>query len=332
MLGMESRAKYAAFLAELNEVPVFVEPWYLNAVCQKGTWGVVLAENRGKVDAALPYYQSRPDVITMPPLTQVMGPIIRPIEQKYAAQLSREKRLMGELIDQLPKVRFFRQSFSPNVLNWLPFYWRGYQQTTRYTYRFDQLSDVDGLAAGMASKLRGSLRKSEKQGVRVISRDDIAGFNKIVGMTFARQGMRNPLNPEMTERLYLAAKRKGAGELFFAVDDQGRDHAAAFLVWNKWCSYNLAGGSDPQLRASGAHSFVQWALVKAARERSQTFDFEGSMVEGIESAFRAFGARQVPYFSVWKDDRGWSTLLRKRLIARLVAARRRLLPRNSRTR
>ena len=42
-----------------------------------------------------------------------------------------------------------------------------------------------------------------------------------------------------------------------------------------------------------------WEAIKhAVAQGSEVFDFEGSMIEPIEGAFRSFGARQVPYFAV----------------------------------
>ncbi len=40
-----------------------------------------------------------------------------------------------------------------------------------------------------------------------------------------------------------------------------------------------------------------------ARQVTDTFDFEGSMLQPLERFFRAFGARQTPYLSVSRTSR-----------------------------
>ncbi|MEJ5363543.1 MAG: hypothetical protein WHS86_00445 [Desulfosoma sp.] len=58
------------------------------------------------------------------------------------------------------------------------------------------------------------------------------------------------------------------------------------------------GGSDPELRNSGAGSLCLWHAIINEPKHIQVFDFEGSMLEPVERFFRAFGAEQVPYFQV----------------------------------
>ena len=47
-------------------------------------------------------------------------------------------------------------------------------------------------------------------------------------------------------------------------------------------------------------------------EDIHTFDFEGSMLEGVEGFFRSFGGVQTPYFRLSKGYIGlWGRLRRK---------------------
>jgi hypothetical protein len=46
-----------------------------------------------------------------------------------------------------------------------------------------------------------------------------------------------------------------------------------------------------------------WHAIQATCGASRAFDFEGSMNPGIESFFRSFGSRQVPFFSVRSTTR-----------------------------
>ena len=165
---MTDLERYQAVCRSEDGIPVFFEPWYLDAVCGRGKWDVVVVSKSESVEAMMPYYLPVPEIISMPPLLQVMGPWIRPREQKRESLLSREKDLMNSLIEGLPDVKRYRQCLPPCVTNWMPYYWKGYKQTTRYTYRFESLDDLDAIWTGMSAKLRNTVRKSEKSGIKIV--------------------------------------------------------------------------------------------------------------------------------------------------------------------
>ena len=122
---MTNKEKYKQLCEKNTDIPLFSQAWWLDAVCVDGEWDVALFEKGGKTLGSLPYYLKRKGpftIITMPPLTQTMGPWIKyPENQKYAKKLSYEKEIMNNLIDQLPKTDYFCQNFHPSVTNWLPF-------------------------------------------------------------------------------------------------------------------------------------------------------------------------------------------------------------------
>ena len=80
--------------------------------------------------------------------------------------------------------------------------------------------------------------------------------------------------------------------------------------------------ADPELSHSGATSYLTWEAIKFAATVTNTFDFEGSMLEPVERFVRAFGARQKPYFEISKikalplkiaqDISSWRGLWRKK--------------------
>ncbi len=72
----------------------------------------------------------------------------------------------------------------------------------------------------------------------------------------------------------------------------------AYVVWDRHAAYYLLGGGDPELRTSGASSLLMWEAILRAREVTDVFDFEGSMLKPVERFFRAFGGHQTPYLYV----------------------------------
>ncbi len=283
---------------------IFQQPWWLDAVAPNA-WDAVEISKGSQVVARLPYViQTRRGMtyLTMPPLTQTLGPWLASSTAKYAKQLARQKDLMTSLIEQLPSCDYFSQRFHYSITNWLPFYWHDFSQTTRYTYVLENLADRSQVWAGFQENIRREIRKAQKR-VAVRSDLDIERFLEINALTFQRQGQNLPYSRELVRRLDAACAERQARRIFFAEDARGPIHAAIYLVWDENSAYYLMGGGDPELRNSGATSLLMWTAIQFAATVTQKFDFEGSMIEPVERFFRAFGARQQPYFQVTRLSR-----------------------------
>lgn len=278
---------------------IFQQPWWIESLVP-GQYREVCINQGGEIIARMPYVIGKKygfSCISMPPLTQTLGPWIRPSKAKYANQLAEQKDLLQELIGKLPQFDFFEQNFSPEITNWLPFYWKGFKQTTRYTYRIYNLQDLESVWAGFLPNIRTDIRKAQKT-LKVRNDLSIMEFLKIINLTFKRQGLELPYSAELVQRMDNACVKYGARKMFFAQDGEGRIHAAIYLIWDKNTAYYLMGGGDPELRNSGATSLLMWEAIKFSASVTKVFDFEGSMLEPVERFFRAFGAKQCPYFTV----------------------------------
>lgn len=283
---------------------LFQEPWWLDAVAA-GEWEEVSVKRGGQVVARWPFVRRQrlgTTWLMQPKLTPYLGPWLRASDGKLANRIVDEKELMEELIDELPKFDVFRQCFSPEVTYWLPFYWRGFSQTTRYTYRLSDLTNVSNLWNGLQHNTRRVVRKAQK---RVIVRNDL-GIDAIARMwsyTFARQRADVPVPTEVLYRIDDACQKRACRKMFFAEDARGRIHAAVWVVWSNDCAYYLMGGGDPELRDSGAGTLVLWEAITFAATVTRQFDFEGSMLAPIERFFRSFGGMPISYFALTKLSR-----------------------------
>ena len=300
---------------------IFQQPWWLDAVAP-GAWSEVTVERDGRVVARLPYVvrgRGPLRVLTMPPLTATLGPWVARSQGRRAHALGREMELLGALEAALPRADVFSQQFSPAILNALPFHWAGYRLELNYTYRLEGLRSEESLWDGLRGNVRGDIRKARK---RVAVRDDLGldVFHAVWAKTFARQGMRAPATLADLERIDAACAARDARAMLFGVDEADRVHAVAYAVWDREAAYYLLGGGDPELRNSGATSLLVWELIMRARQVTDVFDFEGSMIEPLERFFRAFGGRQTPYLHVFRATR------RGRVALALRSGWRRLAP------
>lgn len=296
---MKTKEEYVKF-ANDTELALFAQPWWLNAVCGEDNWNVVIFQEGGSTVAALPYYIERKygfTYICQPPLTPRLGPWMLPLRGKYSKQLSKQKKILTSLIEQLPDFDYFCQNFNYSSTNWLPFYWKGFRQTTYYTYLLEDLSNTNLIWKNFQEKVRADIRKAEKK--LIVNSDlDIDSFLKLHELTFKRKKLSLPYKRDLVRRLDRACLDKKRRRIFYAQDEEGQVYAAIYIVWNKSSAYYLMGGTNPELKYSGVHSLLIWEAIKFASTVTQKFDFEGSMLESVESFFRGFGATQVPYFHV----------------------------------
>ncbi len=289
---------------------IFEQPWWLDVVAP-GEWGEVVVQNADRVSARLPYVQKKrfgKTFILMPPLTQTLGPWFEPITGKYSNIASKRKEFINKLLDQLPPYDFLRMELHYSLDNWLPFYWRGFTQTTYYTYVIEDLSDPEKIWNGFDSTVRNRIRKAQKL-IRVHNDPDIEKFIHINKLTFERQGMSLPYEEEFIRRLDSACSRNGARRIFFAEDENGNTHSAIYIIWDKNSAYYLMGGIDPKNAASYANPLLFWEAIQFCSTVTNKFDFEGSMVEPIEKFMRGFGAVQKPYFEVMDTSQSIKMLM-----------------------
>jgi len=285
--------------------PLFSSAWWLDAVAP-GRWGEVCIEKGSRLQARLAYVVNRRplvgDMLGIPPITPFLGPEFPNLEREGSRQIGEQHELMYELIDKLPSHARFLQNFHPDITNWLPFYWRGFSQHTRYTYQIQCLRNLDTVWSNFSSSTRRAIRKAEK----LVTLDESGtpdDLYQLLQATYANQGRTAGYAPDVLRRAVDAALQRGQGRLLIAHDKAGKRHAGLFTVWNEEVTYYLVGGSDPSIRSSGAMSLLMWNAIQYAHTVSHCFDFEGSMQPGIERFVRGFGSVQVPYFQVLKETK-----------------------------
>ncbi len=302
---MPYKDKYRILCNMESSLPIFSRDWWLDTVCGNDKWDVLLVEEKGRILATMPLYVPVSGMVSMPPYTQTMGPwfALDSPDTKYTTVLGRRQALSKALIEGLKEYDVFLQNFNYFITDWLPYYWEGFKQTTRYTYLLENISNTDALWDNMSINIRRNITKAKEKAFISVKRSiPIEEFLQIYSLTFERQHERAP-SLDILKKLINICRERKQGDLWGGYDQEGRLHAVAFIVWQDSCAYYLAGGGDPSLRSSGAHSLVMWEGIQAVSRYTDTFDFEGSMIPGVERFFREFGARQTPFFTISKGEK-----------------------------
>jgi len=272
----------------------------MDAACIKGEWDVILQQNvAGELEGVLVYHIRRyygMTLILMPPMTAYNGiHILFPSNLKEYSKVSFQNRVTEALIDKLPKHSLYYQQYHTDYTNWLPLYWKGYKETTRYTYILDTRPGKEVLTRGLRDNLRRSIASAEK--TCEIVDIDIETFITETKLAFESKGKPVPINVEVLRRLDSAFKDSGQIEIRACRHKEtGKLLSGIILAQDKKSSYYLS--SFHHATVTGSLAYLLWDSI-FMKDRD-VFDFEGSIIKGIEFYLRSFGGTLTPHYRIYK--------------------------------
>lgn len=285
---------------------VFEQPWWLDIVA-KGLWDEIHIVENGKTIARLPYVRKGGvfgNKIVMPKLTQTLGVWMSEIEVgKGNRDLAEKKEIISKLIENLPSARDIRIRLDNKCTYVLPYFWKGFKVVPTYSYRIRELSDLNKVYENFGKIVKKNI-KSAKNKVKISDETNIEQLYDMLELTFGNQKRKYPYSKELIKEIVLECERRSAGKMLSAMDQYGNIHACSYFVYDKKVCYYLISGSNPQFRSSGAQSLILWEGIQWASQVSEEFDFEGSMIEGIEGFFRAFGGELIINYEIRKQSFG----------------------------
>lgn len=276
-------------------------------------WNAIIVEEEGKWIAVMPFLLKKKwgfSSIGQPLFTQFSGILLAEIEAKSTyKRFSKLKSIVSHIVAALPDAHKFLIRFSPYFSYPQPFYWKGYTLKTRFTYQLDLVENEEILWANMANSLQGQIKKATKSGLRWktspnkqvwfdLMEKNLAAGKNIMGIS------PNKNNPEriLLEQAFDFFITEKIGYLY-VIENVDNQVLACGLFLQLGSSFTyFAGAMLPDSEKSGAMSLLMWRAIQEAKKNNyRIFDFEGSMIEGIERFFRTFGAKPVPYFEISRN-------------------------------
>lgn len=311
---MQDKDIYKAFCEREKEIiPLFHFPYWLDIVCGPDNWDVIIVKTKdGMVQGVWPYFKTFKygiSKITQSILTPYLGPIItyphniKKRERKY----SYETKILTKCIEALPAATVIKQGLHPSLLNWTPFYWKGFRQSTRYTYVLRNIKKQKQTIEGYKSSVKNQIRSAQNI-YSIYEEDHVENLYALNKKSYDRNGVTILLTKEKIDLIYNTVLENEYAHIITVKDKQDRPICSCLTVYDRLKAYNLLVGVNKDLRPKGA---VQWMLAKAiekASERVDCFDFEGSMLPEVEPVFRVFGGERVP-FSVVSRTPAWFRVL-----------------------
>lgn len=300
---MTNKEKYHLYCKKINYIPFFSQAWWLEAVSIDGNWDVILIEENNHLFASLPYFfkkRGKKIDIIMPPLTQNLGIFINyPKDLQKKNKNSFEKKIISEVIEQLESLnlRTFRQNFFYKFDNWLPFYWSGFSQTTRYSYQID-FNKIPNFYENFHKSKKYEIQQSKKK-VDVIKSLDYKLYYELMVRNLENRNKKITFSFELFENISKSAIKKDSCMFFFAKDNTNTIFAGLMLLYDSSISYNLSMTINPKVNRN-AMSLLIYKSIEYAKNRSEIFDFEGSMIKSIEHVYSKFTSTRKSYYTISK--------------------------------
>lgn len=303
----KNKVDYIKLCETETSIPIFMQPWWLDAVCtvpndsfgEGLSWDVALAKDKNNnITSAFCFCKKQKwgfKKITMPHLTQFTGVWMMPFKVKNTPEKqSYQREQLQQIIVQFPYFQHFTLRTHFNLTDWLPFYWAGFKQTTRYTYVIPNLSNLNTVFNDFEGNVKRAIRQTEKK-YTVEQSDDFDLFLKL-----KYKNDNTPLS--IWHNLNDMLSKKHQKSLYFARNTEGVAEATAYIIFDNTTAYYLASGTTEIGRKNQVMGLLLWQAMQDCAPHTAVFDFEGSMLKTVEPYFRRFGAIQKPYFQLSKSS------------------------------
>lgn len=299
---MTGKEEYIEFVNKNQQkVPIFLQPSWLDIVAEGRQWGVAVVKSKSSITGVWPYiiYPKYTMQFAMQPvLTPYLGPYLfyPPNQTKTESRLAFEKKTISKLIDQLPqKLKILKTKINPALTNWLPLYWRGYKQTTNYTYQINNTSEAQ-LKEGYTSSLRSEL-KNIPTSIIIEESDDAALVYQLSKESYKKQKSEIYYSEDTFTKIDDLLRSSNSRTIYTAKRANGDIIACVYIIYDREIAYlPIIGRGEIQSEESAiTKSLIHHSILKSFEKGIQVYDFEGSMFSQFEKVFRSYGSHQVPY-------------------------------------
>lgn len=299
---VRDKKQYAYYIKTQNCLPIFNQPFWLDAVCGENNWEVILVADNKEVVAATPYFLKKKyifEIITMPKHTQRFSPCISYPEKlkTYSHKVDYENEIISLLLSALPEKIYSQLSFHFDYNNMLPLLWSGARVNYRHTYVIDDISMPEKVFKEFSNNRRRVVNKAKKT---ITIKDDLTpeNFYFFHKESLEKKNSTISYSLEHFKRIYNACMLNKCGRIFHAIDSEMKSHAALFVIWDNKAAYHLIPVVNPSLYKSQSISLLAFHAIDFLKNKTKSYDFEGSMMKGVEKAYREYGALPQAYFNI----------------------------------
>ena len=234
----------------------------------------------------------------IPPYTQYFSPLYR----NDKGSLTEEHECIKAILEEIRTSNHIDFKLPKGHQSILPYHWKGFESSVSITHIITgNLADyLNNLNKNKLRELK-KLQLMEASGELIIE-DDInePELMHLLQQTSDRKGF--DAKPELVTKLFMKSDPSFAKKIVIRAKEHGL-LAAGFFPYDNKAVYNLINASvrvqDPVLKT--VNLLLLYKAIEFALNSGRTFDFEGSMLQGVESFCRLMGGVQIPVYRVQKS-------------------------------
>ena len=239
--------------------------------------------------------------VKLPPYTPHCGFFFETLSSNRSAQLTTGKEAMQTMADQLKQLgaQICTLAFPPGISDMQPFIWNKFKVIPNYTYRINLQNDLNLIRGNFDTKTRNTLNKASKETSEI--KENAVNGKQLFDFFSAhlKAAGANVYKKELGAILNNFANP--GNSFYFASYLEGVLVAAVFCVYDSETAYYLLGAADRNKKNQGLNTLLLYKCIEKAKLLGcKTFDFEGSMIKGVEKFFRGFGGELIPYYTINK--------------------------------
>jgi len=289
------------FVDNSSQCSIFTKTWYLDAL--QVDYDILVVEEKGTTKAGIVLAKNEINTYANPMLDKYLGILFLDSNGNVHKNISNQYKYIELLTKELKKIKSFDYYFHPEFDNWIPLSWEGFTQQTRYTYRIDNLKNtVEDIEKKYHSNLKNDIKNAIKNNVIIKQNIPFEELWSVVDKTFLRQGSKSPFKKEKLEHFVDTLRKQDSFVSFGAYDIDNNCIAVLGIAYEKKSSYLLLNGIDIDRQIRGANAYIVDESIKYFHDKCDYYDFEGSMLNGVEQFYRRFGGELTPYYRIWNDN------------------------------
>lgn len=274
------KQKYNACIENAFQPKVYALSWYLDCVCS--TWDLLILND---YEAVMPLPKKKKygiNYIFQPFWIQHLG--IFSIKTLTEADLE----LFIKSIPKKIKLIDFNINFNTNSL------------PQNINYILPLQDDYNKLLKNFSKGRKSNVTQGHKQGILV---KEFKDYKPIIEVFKQNRGLNTNLSSlaySQLETLIKTTQSLKKLKIIVAFSDKDKLIGGAFfIISNNRITY-LFSAINQQGRDLQAMSLVVNSVIKTYSQSSYILDFEGSMLPGVATFFKSFGAQQEPYYHLKK--------------------------------
>lgn len=235
--------------------------------------------------------------IIPPPFHPNNGLIFQNEAQSTHKKISNDKELQELISDYFlkkEKADYIRFVLPAEFIDTQVFQWNKWKVKVHYTYQINLNQSIENLFNNLSSEKRKSIRKAEKDKVKITEERNYEIIKQLIHKTFKRQNKQ--FNTTYLDKIF-NDWANDTNSFGFVAYYNNAPIATAFFVFDNSHCYYLIGGYDNEKSHHGAGVSCMWnGILKSKMLGLKVFDFSGSMLPPVEKYIRDFGGQLVPYY------------------------------------